>query len=148
MNKLIQDAIHNVLKEHGFRRKSSTWSREEEESILVVNLQRSLWGEVYYVNLAVWLKALGKLRQPKEYLCHIRKRLEGAKFEQALNCDDLSISQDARRSTIAKAIKARGLPFLEKCATIKSLRAMLKRGELEYLPVHRRVEPLLRRSKK
>jgi hypothetical protein len=46
-------------KVNGFIRKGTTLRRDQAETIAVVNLQGSQWGGRYYVNVALWLKALG-----------------------------------------------------------------------------------------
>jgi hypothetical protein len=43
--KVILGIMSRIMKEFGFRKKRSTWYRENEEVIMVVNLQRSTWGK-------------------------------------------------------------------------------------------------------
>lgn len=64
------------LKALGFKKKARTWTRETPDAFQVVNLQKSAFGEQVYVNVAVYLKALGDETSPPEHRCHIRARLE------------------------------------------------------------------------
>lgn len=64
------------LKALGFKKKARTWTRETQEAFQLVNLQKSQFGEQVYVNVAVYLKALGEETSPPEHRCHIRARLE------------------------------------------------------------------------
>jgi len=120
----IANAIHEVLAAEGFTHAGTTWHCDGEETILVVNLQGSMWGKVSYINLAVWLKALGRAKNPAEHVCHIRTRLGGAKLERALDEENRSLSDDARLRTIASAVKTRGLSFLKSCASLKAIKRL------------------------
>jgi hypothetical protein len=83
---IVVKAFEGPLGEAGFRKKSGSWYLDAPETILVANLQKSNWGPQYYVNLAVWFKALGTEEAPKEQFCHLRKRLESiTDIREALN---------------------------------------------------------------
>jgi hypothetical protein len=60
----------------GFRRKGTTFYREQRETLVVVNLQGSQWGGQKYVNVAWWLLVLGEPNDPPHNRCHIRARLD------------------------------------------------------------------------
>lgn len=64
------------LKAQGFKKKARTWTRERGDVFQILNLQKSAYGEQLYVNVAVYLKALGSEPHPPEHRCHIRARLE------------------------------------------------------------------------
>jgi hypothetical protein len=70
----LESALHAVLKPLGFRKRARTWRLERPEVISVVNLQKSSWGDDFYLNLGVFLKGDGAVRQPAEKDCHIRWR--------------------------------------------------------------------------
>jgi hypothetical protein len=59
MNKVILRAFEATLNEIGFTKKSGSWYREERDSILVANLQKSDFSDAYFINLGIWLKPLG-----------------------------------------------------------------------------------------
>lgn len=70
------NSIHPLLKASGFRRSNATWRKDQGESIAVFNVQKSAWGGgVYYVNIGVYLHALGSEASPTENKCHVRRRL-------------------------------------------------------------------------
>jgi len=52
-----------------------TWHKEISDIILVFNIQRSQWGFEFYINVGVYIKALGSKNKPPEYRCHIRSRV-------------------------------------------------------------------------
>ena len=43
--------------------------------IQLINLQRSHWSSVVYVNIGLYIRSIGDIIDPKEYDCHIRYRL-------------------------------------------------------------------------
>lgn len=72
----ILKGIDEVLVGHGFKRKKKTWHCAKDETILLVDLQKSDWGDEYYVNLGVLMRALSDNPQPKINECHISERLD------------------------------------------------------------------------
>jgi hypothetical protein len=72
----VQTTVASAMKTLGLAKKGSSWYLHREETILVVELQKSNYGATYFVNVAVWLCALGDSRFPKEWACHIRSRLD------------------------------------------------------------------------
>jgi hypothetical protein len=137
----IKLGIEKALKDAQFQRKSSTWYRDLEETVLVVDLQKSNFGQQYYVNLGVMVKGLpanhgGGNLPPKENQCHIRVRIEALKPEEEdqlkgmLNLEDGSIGVVERQERIAGAIKHVALPFLNQCSTRAGIRDADRRGQL------------------
>ena len=72
----FKKAVHPLLKAHGFKKSSATWRKHQAESIAVFNIQKSQWGEGFYVNIGMYFGALGKDRVPTENKCHVQTRLE------------------------------------------------------------------------
>jgi hypothetical protein len=64
-----------LLKSAGFKKKATTWRRQQADGIHVVNVQGSQWGPEYYLNLGFYIGALGSESEPTEYRCHVRTRV-------------------------------------------------------------------------
>ena len=62
------------MKANSFRRKGNSWYKTTAECIVVFNLQHSLYGKMFYINLAALLRKGDDLLFPKEYQCDIRMR--------------------------------------------------------------------------
>ena len=62
---------------NNFARRGTTLYRDQEESVAVVTLQGSVYGGRYYLNVGVWLKALGGSDAPKVHQCQVQARLAG-----------------------------------------------------------------------
>jgi len=147
MKNLLKETLDAVLLERGFTRKALTWFAESPETIVVVNLQKSQWGEQYYVNLAVWVKALGESKAPpKEQLCHVRIRLTSLADHRVEDALDLTSNQlkDAERKQIVESYLVHAaLPFLDECRTVKDLARLYCSGKLGKAMVHKNLKQLL-----
>lgn len=145
----IREALSTLLKTHGFKKKSNSWYLDNVESISVVNLQKSQFGDQFYINLGVAFKALGTVKFPAANKCHVRFRLERAipDTEQdickvALNMENHSISPDDRKATISRLVETYGLPMLRDSSSAKGVEAAYKDGRLAGAMVLRQVKDL------
>lgn len=146
MKNILFRTIDIILKNEGFVRKSDSWYRDAEDAILVCNLQKSQYGEQYYVNLAVWLKALGEAAFPKENSCHIRVRLNALSPDDAKNLFDLERSEIAdsdREQGVSRVFKQFGLPLFARCSSHRDLENLIESDEMKKAMVHRRVRELI-----
>ncbi len=136
----IIQLVDRVLNPYGFKRRKNTWYLDAPEIIAVVDLQKSRWGQQFFINLAFYLKSLGSERFPKENHCHARVRLsalldtaERAKFDQALDLEDTSFSQSQREEVIETALRRSGLPLLQAGRSLDALRTFLTEREVPSL---------------
>jgi hypothetical protein len=146
MNQIIRNAFECALKARGFAKKSGSWYLEQPETVLVANLQKSQYGDQYYVNLAVAVKRLSSERFPKEHHCHVRVRLEtlcDPLVQKALDGEDQSIPDERRYALIDAAKREHGLPLLDACASIDGITQTVANGQLEDALVHKDVRPLI-----
>jgi hypothetical protein len=137
--KLLSQRFAEPLKVAGYKKKDFNWTRMNDETCLIVNIQKSRWGEWAYVNMGVFVYLLGSEVHPKEYECHIRFRLEDVcppAEESLISGKDHSIlsatpllpgSIDAEKFTYA--LKDFGLPVLEKMSTLNDLRSLMSQGQ-------------------
>lgn len=72
---VVKRTLGEFLSGLGFRRRSGAWYRKGSETITVIELQCSQYSAKYYLNIGLWLLALGNVDYPKEMRCHIRTRL-------------------------------------------------------------------------
>jgi len=137
-----------VLRETGFKVRTNTWHKQCQDTILVVNLQKSQWGPQYYINLAVWVKQLGDASTPKEYQCHIRQRAtdlpdkRAKTLERALDLEDESMSIEQREACIDELMRESAIPFLESLSTLEGIRSALEAQKLKGCFVNRQLKEL------
>ena len=127
----FREAFAKPLKAAGFKKKRpTTWYRDGAETICVVNLQKSPYGNEFYVNIGLWLKALGDNDKPVEYHCHIRTRWEELipedefKIKRLLDLEDMSMFDEDRVKEIPRLLQSYIFPFFAKVDTLKKIRAM------------------------
>jgi hypothetical protein len=66
-----------VFKQCRFKKMRTNWRKTTDDLIFVLNIQGSQWcKEDYYINVGVYIRALGAEQNPPEYSCHIRSRID------------------------------------------------------------------------
>lgn len=68
----LKKAFGETLRNAGFVNKSGSWYRSGTDAIVVLNLQKSDFGDYYYLNVGISLKALSDELFPKTNKCHIQ----------------------------------------------------------------------------
>lgn len=155
ISSLLKDALAAPLRTLGFVKKSNNWYLETEETILVVNLQKSQYGEQYYVNCGVTLKSFGGDPFPKEHLCDIRFRLSSVvpsekheECERALNLENNIFSEEERKIAVTKLFELYGLSLLLDCKSIASAASAYKTGRLPDWTVSKKIADLMSAMKR
>ncbi len=67
----LVNIFDNILKPNGFKRKGNYWRLDGDELIKIVNLQKSQWGNQYYINYGFDFKDL----QYNKVAMHIYRRI-------------------------------------------------------------------------
>jgi hypothetical protein len=127
--KEIESGVSEVLCDLGFKKRGRSWYRVTDETVQVTNLQRSQWGEQYYLNFGILIRALDETRSPRPSQCHFVARL--AMLVSGRDPNDFVI--DLEKAEPQKKLKGTlqtlasvGKTFLEKCATLKGMREFLR----------------------
>lgn len=131
--KLFKKSIAAPLERAGFLKKSQSWFLNGKDVVLVINLQKSDWNEAYYINIGIWLKALGDMAFPKENQCHLSYRAESLFPEQRelilLGCS-LEKSNPQMLIDLSNFFENRLIPFLHECTDENKLRELMSQGML------------------
>jgi hypothetical protein len=148
---VIKDVFASTLKRAGFQKKGEGWFKETDDAVLVANLQKSNFGAQYYVNLAIWLKALGEVRFPKEYQCHIRIRASALDPErqkywnsEVFNLDHDEIPAEERFDLVRSFLEMKAIPFLLAGGSLPELRRLFREGHLKAAAVVVSAQKVLR----
>jgi hypothetical protein len=117
----------------GMTKRSGTWYRQRGDVIAVLNLQRSQYSPLYYVNLAWWLCALGPDQFPSDHKCHVRMRADGDARESWARMAELldlerDIPEEARASALGTLMRMEVLPFLIDNASVERLKTLATEG--------------------
>jgi hypothetical protein len=126
--KVLEGRISSVLKPLGYAKRAGTWHRDHGKVISVVNLQKSQWGDDFYLNLGVYLKQLGNEDRPAESHCHVRCRAEALAGMPKLPNEPKEV--DTLINKIA-------VPWLDALATPKGVAGFLRSEAAHRCFVHR-----------
>jgi hypothetical protein len=116
------------LKAAGFRKKARTWWRHGDETIQVVNLQKSPYGERLYVNLGVYVTQLGSETSPPENRCHVQARLERVADSSRLAAISSAEADATPTQPLVEAILVDGLAWLDGLSTLAGIRQYIESG--------------------
>lgn len=126
--------IGRILEQSGFRRRGQSWLWNGPDGIAVVNLQRSNWANEYYVNIGIWLKALGGSQLPEIHECHLSFRLESLfpdHRELILVGCSLEDSSEEILADLSKFFQEEVIPFVKQCTRLEVLRNFMFEGRLK-----------------
>jgi hypothetical protein len=148
-SKLIKEAINVSLKNSGLKKKSNSWYWSNNDVVQVINLQKSQYGDQYYLNFGIGLIELGISDFPKEQHCHIRFRAAAVvsdelklKIESALDLESMSMSDEERASDISELIREVILPVFSDCSSKNGVLYSVKRGLFFKAMVHKKIKEL------
>ncbi len=124
-------SIDNVLIKNSYKRKSTTWYLSKSDFVCVLNLQKSAWGNQYYMNVSVCFKKGLDIEYPRENQCDIRWRLgdESANvknFAKILDFEDTSIPTEDKLKIINKVITDTVIPLFSSLNTREDLIKFIK----------------------
>ncbi|MDZ4865250.1 MAG: DUF4304 domain-containing protein [Gemmatimonadota bacterium] len=146
MTNPIESAVAEAFKRASFAKKSDTWYREASEAVLLANLQKSQFGGQYFLNLAVWVKALGEAKWPKEHQAHVRLRADSFMRSFPTELFDLEKSAgtlEKRQRRIEEVLSQEVLPLFLTLGTSEGLGDALRGGRLAGALIHKGVRDLL-----
>jgi len=110
------------LKALGFTKKSNNWWKQGPETVQVLNIQKSPDGERIYVNLGVYLKALGTEITPPERRCHIQERLEYVADPARWNEIAGAVADAEPTPALIAAVLEDGCAWLNRLSTLAGIR--------------------------
>lgn len=137
--KSLESTFGAQLSAQGFKKKASTWYRQAEGALQVVNLQKSSYGMQFYVNLCrvpVGMEIEG-MPTPKEHKCPIRVRLTTAfpelkeEIEKAFDLEASSISESDKIEQVVRFTNELVLPFMACMKDAPSLRQAIEQGKFK-----------------
>lgn len=130
--KEVENSLRGLLKSAGYRKSRLSWHRSSETAVSVLNLQKSSWSDLYYINCGVSLLGLDPNPRPPEYKCHIRIRVEplvdhslDSGLAEILDFEDHSLTPEERRNQLRDLVATTALPWLDSLFTEEQAAALL-----------------------
>jgi hypothetical protein len=128
----VKQIVSKAVRALGYRSsRNLSWSKNYPDVIHVIGLQKSRWGEQYYLEAGVWLKIFGPDETPKFYECHVQLGLSsdsglGDNMESALNEEDYwRMDSDERLKIISGTLKRAEAEFFGRAKTLEDLRDLI-----------------------
>ena len=141
----VQVLVDHFCQEHGFRKKSGSWYRTQDQTIAVLNLQRSQYSHEYYLNAALWLLDLDEADAPKEHHCHVRTRVNRLVEDTAalMRALDLERGHDDNRGAVLIHALTVVDDLLRACATVEGCLSPPGKAFIDRSLVRREAQELL-----
>jgi hypothetical protein len=138
----LKQTISEVLKSNGFTNKASTWWRKNNEVCFVVNLQKSNFGDQYYVNIGISVIDLALSDFPPAHKCQITTRLSeivgetgSEDLKSILNCESPR-DMDDRLIALRNLIAVDLFEFLDDFSNLAKIKNTLRCGKYHSILVH------------
>jgi hypothetical protein len=148
----LAGALAPVLKVAGYRKRALNWHRESKDTISVFNLQRSQWGDQFYINCAIYLKALGSEKTPPEYRCQVRTRIDDLVPRRsrlsALLDFEKKLKEETRLRELVTLVTSFALPWLEKYAEIEELKSLVCSDKASHMAIDRTIREHFTRNER
>lgn len=129
--KELVEIINSVVSERGFRKKGQSWYLKVNDVLQIVNLQKSQYGNQFYINFGVFLGKAEIEDKVKSNACHVQFRFnsvasvsENEKASLALDLDS-SMSFEDRLQIISVLIE-KSLALFSEFNSKAGLREKLK----------------------
>lgn len=121
------DLLDEMLKPMGFKKRGNNWSSETDEVIRIVNLQRSQFGNFYYLNYGYIVKSLPL----NDWKTHVEHRLGSSdKLRNKRIMDllgfDCDIPRDERLMELREHISEQIIEEMRSVETEKDVLRVLK----------------------
>jgi hypothetical protein len=126
---VVRSTIEEFVSTSGMSRKSKSWYRRSDETIVVLTLIRLPYGRQYSLSVGVVLRALDADEAPKDKDCALRSRFDRlvpSTIEHRLNdlCDlQFVIEPTDRRNELLGLLRMHLLPLIDAAATLEGLRS-------------------------
>ena len=124
----LETNIAPKLRALGFSKKARTWRRAAGDSIQVVNVQKSPYGEQIYVNLGLYIRALGDEPSPPENRCHIQARLERVVPEHLYTAVTSATAESEPSAALLEALLVHGVQWLDALVSEAGRRSFLQQS--------------------
>ncbi|KAF0144252.1 MAG: hypothetical protein FD156_1937 [Nitrospirae bacterium] len=129
--KEFKKAIAEPLRASGFLSRGQTWYLDGQDAIAIINIQKYEYSEMYFINVAFWLKALGYMEFPPAHKCHLDFRVESL-FPQhrellIASCTLTEADEDNVRWLKAFIVDEL-VPFCRECLQQSQLKIFYKEG--------------------
>lgn len=137
-NKEFKKVFNSVAIVHGFSYLHSIWYAESKECILVLELEKSNFSNIYYLTLKIFIQSLkgetyGITKELRKEWGHVIRR-QASEYDQFLDLD-VPISIEARKQGLEDLFNNFILPFSERALSRQGILELAKDKKIVLSPV-------------
>ena len=144
---VVKTTFDQIAMTLGYAQKARTWYKRSEETIRVLELQKSQYDMKHYINMGVFVRSLEPEKAfPKENECHVRGRAQSlnhtGREASTLALDASSpLSPEERRRTMSELLHIADAS-LTRLATLDGIRDEALSGRGDFL-ISRRAKAIV-----
>lgn len=135
-NKEFKNLFAEIAKVNNFHKAFNGWFKESVETIIVLNLQKSNFGNYYDLNIKIYVQGVfgNRYVRSKDLVKDIGDifRRQPREYNDVFNLD-VSMDDDSRRKRLEALFTEFINPFTDNASSRQGLREMEARGEIALL---------------
>jgi len=135
--KEFKSYFNDIAEQKGFVLSHNTLFKESEDTVVSLDLQKSNYGNSYYLNIKIFIKGLlnnnNSQKENLEKMTGDIFRREPKIFSDIFDLNS-SVADEMRKDKLLNLFETFILPFCEKAASIKGIKELEKKGEILILP--------------
>ena len=124
--KYLEALLKPFLKNHGFKKTSTTWRKPVDNFIQIISIQGSPYQKTFQIYIGVYICDLGDKKNPSEADSNIRITLntyaKETEISKLLDFEKWEIDE-LPREEILEILEQYGLNWLNKCSTFDGAKA-------------------------
>ena len=149
-SKEYKNAFNAVARQNGFEKVFGGWFKESEECILVLDLQKSNFGDYYEMNVKIFIQgAFGNYYVKSKDL--VKKDIgsiftrQPNEMRNVLIFDDVQMTDAERIANTEKLFDEFIVPFAQKAMSVSGIKELEAQGKITILPaVEQEIQRLLK----
>jgi len=148
-SKEYKNTFNEIARKNGFEKAFGGWFKESTECTLVLELQKSNYGDYYEMNVKIFVQGVFGNRYvknkdlAKKYMGDIFTR-QPKELQDVLIFDEIQMKDAERISGTEKLFNEFILPFAQKAMTISGIKELESQGRIFILPaVEQELQKLL-----
>jgi hypothetical protein len=135
--KEFKSNFNYIAEQKGFVLLLNSLFKESEETIVSLDLQKSNYGNSYYLNIKIFIKGFfsnnNLQKENLEKMTGDIFRREPKSFSDIFDLDS-SMADEMKKDKLLNLFETFILPFCEKASSIKGIKELEEKGEILILP--------------
>lgn len=147
MRKLIE-IFNDIFSNADFLRVKNDFFLEGQGVVIVINLQKSSYDNIYFVNIGIWINVIGGCNnRPKENACHIKFRADTLLpiMHPDIDFGRMFVGniESNQEREVYNSLSEYMLPLVRSISSLDSVKIMFKQGYFNSALVRKEARDLL-----